>query len=90
MVDKIDTPDILFRKNLTSGIAFKYRVHNYRGRAISTGGRSGPGYAASNGKTQGFQAPTIPEKVIEIESLLPGRPWLAPNATTTRGNNCLA
>ena len=41
------------------------------------------------GRTASRRRP-IPEKLIEIESLLPGRPWLAPNATTTRGNNCIA
>ena len=28
VVDAIDTPDVLFRKNLRSRIAFQYRVHN--------------------------------------------------------------
>jgi len=42
------------------------------------------------GKPNGFQAPTILEKLIQIESLLLGRPWLPPNATTTAGNNCTA
>ena len=30
------------------------------------------------------------EKLVTIESLLPGDPWLAPTATTTDGNNCVA
>jgi hypothetical protein len=32
----------------------------------------------------------ILEQLIEIESLLPGVPWLPPNAETTRSNNCIA
>ena len=28
VIDAVDTPDVLFRKNLTSGATFKYRVHN--------------------------------------------------------------
>ena len=28
VMDAIDTPDLLYRRNLTSHIAFKYRVHN--------------------------------------------------------------
>ena len=38
----------------------------------------------------GFQAKTVKEKVISIESLLPGDPWLPPDAITTDGNNCIA
>jgi hypothetical protein len=30
------------------------------------------------------------KKLIEIESLLHGQPWLSPGATATRGNNCIA
>src|SRR5262249_34352682 len=49
-----------------------------------------PGTPHPTGEPDGFQAPTIPEKLIEIESLLPGRPWLPADAQTTRGNNCVA
>ena len=28
VVDAVDAPDVLFRKNLTSRVTFKYRVHN--------------------------------------------------------------
>ena len=28
VMDAVDTPDVLYRKNLTSHVAFKYRVHN--------------------------------------------------------------
>jgi hypothetical protein len=49
-----------------------------------------PGSPHPAGKPNGFQAATLPPKLVEIESLLPNRPWLAPGATTTRGNNCIA
>jgi hypothetical protein len=90
VVDKVDTPDILFRKNLTSKIAFKYRVHNTGDALSRPEDGPAPGSPHPTGKPNGFQAPTIPEKLIEIESLLSGRPWLPPNATTTSGNNCIA
>ena len=90
IVDKIDTPDILFRKNLTSGIAFKYRVHNTGDALSRPEDGPAPGSPHPTGKPNGFQAKTIPEKLIEIESLLPGKPWLPANATMTRGNNCIA
>ncbi|HEU0147888.1 MAG TPA: M36 family metallopeptidase [Bradyrhizobium sp.] len=90
IIDKVDTPDILFRKNLTSRIAFRYGVHNTGDALLRPEDGPAPGSPHPTGKPNGFQAPTIPEKLIEIESLLPGRPWLADNATTTRGNNCIA
>ena len=90
VVDKIDAPDILFRKNLTSRVAFNYRVHNRGDALFRPEDGPAPGSPHPTGKPNGFQAATIPEKLIEIESLLPGRPWLPPNATTTRGNNCIA
>lgn len=90
VVDAADTPDVLFRKNLTSGIAFKYRVHNTGDALSRPEDGPAPGTPHPTGIPDGFQAPTIPEKMIEIESLLAGRPWLPPNATTTEGNNCIA
>lgn len=90
IIDKVETPDILFRKNLTSQIAYKYRVHNTGDALFRPEDGPAPGSPHPTGKPNGFQAPTIPEKLIEIESLLPGRPWLPDNATTTRGNNCIA
>jgi extracellular elastinolytic metalloproteinase len=90
VIDKVDAPDILFRKNLTSSIAFKYRVHNTGDALFRPEDGPAPGTPHPAGKPNGFQAPTIPEKLIEIESLLPNRPWLPPNATMTRGNNCIA
>jgi len=91
VVDAVDTPDVLYRKNLTSGATFKYRVHN-TGVAPLFRPEDGPapGSPHSTGEPDGFQATPIPEKLIEIESLLPGRPWLPDGATTTKGNNCIA
>jgi extracellular elastinolytic metalloproteinase len=90
VIDKIDTPDILFRKNLTSGVAFKYRVHNTDDALKRPEDGPAPGTPHPTGKPDGFQAATIEEKLIEIESLLPNRPWLPARATTTKGNNCFA
>ncbi|MBK3798121.1 peptidase [Azospirillum brasilense] len=91
VVEAVDTPDILFRKNLTSGATFKYRVHN-TGIPPLFRPEDGPapGTPHPRGEPDGYQAATIPEKLIELESLLPGRPWLPDGATTTRGNNCFA
>lgn len=90
VIDAIDTPDVLFRKNLTSQIAFKYRVHNTGDAMCRPEDGPAPGTPHPTGIPDGFQAPTIQEKLIEIESLLPGDPWLPPNAETTHGNNCIA
>jgi hypothetical protein len=49
-----------------------------------------PGTPHPTGKPDGFQAKPIAEKMIELESLLPGDPWLATQATATAGNNCIA
>ncbi len=90
VIDAVDAPDVLFRKNLTSRVTFKYRVHNTGDALFRPEDGPAPGTPHPTGRPDGFQAPPIPEKLIEIESMLPGRPWLAPNATTTRGNNCIA
>ena len=90
VVDAIDAPDVLFRKNLTSHIAFKYRVHNTGDVIFRPEDGPAPGTPHPTGMPDGFQAPPIPEKLIEIESLLPGDPWLPPNAEVTSGNNCIA
>ena len=49
-----------------------------------------PGSPHPAGIPNGFQAKTVKEKLITIESLLPGAPWLPKDATTTDGNNCIA
>jgi hypothetical protein len=90
VIDAIDSPDVLFRRNLTSTIAFTYRVHNTGDAIVRPEDGPAPGSPHPTGMPDGFQAPTIPEKLIEIESLLPGDPWLPPNAEITSGNNCVA
>lgn len=90
VMDAIDTPDLLYRRNLTSQIAFKYRVHNTGDAIFRPHDGPAPGTPHPTGKPDGFQAKTVKEKVITIESLLAGDPWLPPNATTTDGNNCIA
>ncbi len=90
VIDAVDTPDLLFRKNLTSDISFKYRVHNTGDAVFRPEDGPAPGTPHPTGIPNGYQAPTIPEKLIDIESLLPGDPWLPPGANTTKGNNCIA
>ncbi len=90
VIDAIDTPDVLYRKNLTSGVAFKYRVHNTGDAIFRPEDGPAPGTPHPTGVPDGFQAPPINEKLIEIESLLPGDPWLPPDAEITIGNNCIA
>jgi extracellular elastinolytic metalloproteinase len=89
VMDAIDTPDLLYRRNLTSHVAFKYRVHNTGDMIFRPHDGPAPGTPHPTGKPDGFQAKTVKEKVISIESLLAGDPWLPPNATTTDGNNCI-
>lgn len=90
VMDAIDTPDLLYRRNLTSRAAFKYRVHNTGDATFRPHDGPAPGTPHPNGKPDGFQAKPVKEKLITIESLLAGDPWLPPNATTTDGNNCIA
>jgi extracellular elastinolytic metalloproteinase len=90
VIDAIETPDVLFRRNLTSHIAFKYLVHNTGDAVFRPEDGPAPGTPHPTGVPDGFQAKPIKEKLIQIESLLPGNPWLASNAKTTSGNNCIA
>ena len=90
VMDAVDTPDLLYRKNLTSHATFKYRVHNTGDALFRPHDGPAPGTPHPTGTPNAFQAPTVAEKLIAIESLLSGDPWLPPDATTTDGNNCIA
>ncbi|MBR1033211.1 M36 family metallopeptidase [Bradyrhizobium liaoningense] len=90
VVDAVDAPDVLFRKNLTSRAVFKYMVQNTGDEIFRPEDGPAPGTPHPTGEPDGFQARPIAEKLIEIESFLPGRPWLPQDATTTKGNNCFA
>src|SRR5690349_10451625 len=90
VMDALDTPELLYRKTLTSHVAFKYRVHNTNDALLRPHDGPAPGTPHPAGKPNGFQATPIAEKLITVESLLPGDPWLPPTATTTDGNNCIA
>jgi len=90
VMDAVDTPDLLYRKNLTSHVAFKYFVHNTGDAIFRPHDGPAPGSPHPTGKPNGFQAPTVAETLVSIESLLPGDPWLPPQANTTDGNNCTA
>jgi hypothetical protein len=71
-------------------VAFEYRVHNTGDAIFRPEDGPAPGSPHPTGRPDGFQAPTIPEKLIAIESLLAGAPWLPPSAKTSKGNNCVA
>jgi hypothetical protein len=90
VMDAIDTPDLLYRKNLTSHVAFKYRVHNTGDSVLRPHDGPAPGTPHPQGVPNGFQAAPVTEQLITVESLLPGDPWLPADATTTDGNNCVA
>jgi extracellular elastinolytic metalloproteinase len=89
VLDTEDVPDVLFRKNLTSG-AFSYRVHNHGAPTFRPHDGPAPGTPHPSGIPNGFQAPTIPEVLVTLDSILPGDPWLPEGATRTEGNNCFA
>lgn len=90
VIDAIDAPDVLFRKNLTSGVNFTYRVHNTGDAINRPEDGPAPGSPHPTGEPNGWQAPTIPEIDVTIESLLTGDPWLPADAEITSGNNCIA
>ena len=90
VIDSTGEPEVLFRKNLTSRAQFRYWVHNTGDTVLRPEDGPAPGTPHATGVPDGFQAATIAERMVEVESLLPGRPWLSEDATTTRGNNCIA
>ena len=90
VIDSVDDPDILYRKNITSSATFKYRVHNTEDLVTRPEDGPAPGSPHPTGTPDGFQAQPIAEVLVEIESLIPGDPWLPNGATETRGNNCIA
>jgi hypothetical protein len=89
VLDTVDTPDILFRKNLTAR-AFAYRVHNTGDPIHRPEDGPAPGTPHPTGLPNGFQASPVAEKLVSLDGLLPGDPWLAAGAQTTKGNNCEA
>lgn len=89
VIDSIDEPDVLFRKNLSAQCAM-YRVHNTGAPLFRPHDGPAPGTPHPTGIPNGFQAPAIAERLVDLDSLLPGRPWLPPGAMVTTGNNCIA
>ena len=90
VIDSVDEPDVLFRRNLTADAGFKYRVFNTGDALFRPEDGPAPGTPHPTGQPDGFQAKIIPEILVELEGLIPGDPWLPPDATTTVGNNCIA
>ncbi|MEM7350296.1 MAG: M36 family metallopeptidase [Acidobacteriota bacterium] len=90
VIDAVDTPDVLFRKNLTSHAAFAYRVYNTGDALLRPEDGPAPGTPHPTGVPDGFQAPTIRAELITTEGLRPSDPWLPDDATSTVGNNCIA
>lgn len=89
VLDTIEAPDILFRKNLSSR-AFAYRVHNTGDALHRPEDGPAPGTPHPTGFPNGFQARAIADRLVTLDSLLPGDSWLPAGAQTTDGNNCVA
>lgn len=90
VLDTIDTPDILFRKNLRAR-AFSYRVHNTGDTLLRPLDGPAPGTPHPTGVPDGFQATTVGERLVTVDTLMSGGdPWLTPGSLETRGNNCIA
>jgi hypothetical protein len=91
VIDAVDTPFVLFRKNLSAEQApFTYRVHNTGDALFRPHDGPAPGSPHPTGLPDGFQAAPVAERLVTIESLPGHDPWLPPGAQTTRGNNCIA
>ncbi len=90
VVEAAPDPEVFFRRNLRADAAFSFRVHNTEDAVFRPEDGPAPGSPHPTGVPDGFQAPTVPERLVTLESVLPGRPWLPDDATTTNGNNCLA
>ncbi|GAA1746333.1 M36 family metallopeptidase [Kocuria aegyptia] len=90
VIDALGEPEVLFRKNLRADAAFTYRVFNSGDALFRPEDGPAPGSPHPTGRPDGFQAAPIPDRLVTLESLLPGAPWLPEDATTTRGNNCIA
>ncbi|MEU5877663.1 M36 family metallopeptidase [Spirillospora sp. NPDC047279] len=90
VVEAADTGQaILFRNNLTAEASFTYLVHNTRDVLLRPLDSPAPGTPHPNGTPNGFQASTVGEVAVSVDSLI-GDPWLPATATTTQGNNCAA
>jgi extracellular elastinolytic metalloproteinase len=90
VVDAVGEPDVLFRRNLRADVAFSYRVHNTGDAVCRPEDGPAPGSPHPTGIPDGFQAPTIDQRLVTLESLAGHDPWLPADATTTAGNNCVA
>jgi len=90
VVDSVGTPDVLYRSNLASDDKFAYRIYNAGDALLRPEDSPAPGSPHPTGIPDGFQATPIDARLVEVESLLTGDPWLPPGATTTAGNNCIA
>jgi extracellular elastinolytic metalloproteinase len=90
IIDAVEEPDVLFRRNLTDTVEFRYRVFNTRDNVSRPEDGPAPGTPHPTGVPDCFQAPTIKEKVVHMDNLLNGDPWLPSDAETTDGNNCIA
>jgi extracellular elastinolytic metalloproteinase len=91
VIDAVDTPFLLFRKNLSAEqVPFTYRVHNTGDAVLRPHDGPAPGSPHPTGVPDGFQAEPVAEQLVTIESLPGHDPWLAQGAQTTRGNNCRA
>lgn len=91
VIDAVETPFVLFRKNLAAEqVPFTYRVHNTLDAVLRPHDGPAPGSPHPTGVPDGFQAAPVTEELVAIESL-PGRdPWLPQGAQSLNGNNAHA
>ena len=86
-----DNGRMLFRNNLTSDIAFSYRIWAEKdGINLPLSGPNGRGaYPHPTGKNDGFQPPFVPPNDVKLQNgpISTNDPWLPAGATKTIGNN---
>ena len=91
VIDAVDTPDVLFRKNLTSHVAFKYRVHNTGDALFRPHDGPAPGTPHPTGRPGRLPGHDRSRRSwSRSRACCPATRGCPPTPTTTDGNNCIA